>query len=116
MGERGQEAVNAKAVKLGVQRLRLGRRIPVWRRQHFGLPGGRELELHHAVPALGLLYLMREKDRMAVTKMVQQFGASTKGGQRRRPQPHGRLHARSLCRKVMDEDPKYVPFLLHTAQ
>ncbi|WRT67892.1 uncharacterized protein IL334_004866 [Kwoniella shivajii] len=54
--------------------------------------------------ALGLLYLIREKDRMAITKMVQQLGSGGKGS--------GIIkNSMAMCmlirfaRKVMDEDP-----------
>jgi coatomer subunit gamma len=60
--------------------------------------------------ALGLLYVIRQQDRMAVTKMIQQLagGKSGAGGSLKNPM--------ALCMliryaaKVMDEDPKYVPF------
>lgn len=57
--------------------------------------------------ALGLLYLMREKDRMAITKMVQQLGAGAKAGDRgvvRNPMAICMLIR--FARKVMEEDPK----------
>lgn len=59
--------------------------------------------------ALGLLYLIRQQDRMAVTKMIQQFGGTGKAGSAgvlRNPM--------ALCMliryatKVMEEDPKCV--------
>lgn len=54
--------------------------------------------------ALGLLYLMREKDRMAITKMVQQFGAGKSANVIRNPMAICMLIR--FARKVMDEDPK----------
>jgi coatomer protein complex subunit gamma len=57
--------------------------------------------------ALGLLYIMREKDRMAVTKMVQQLGAGGKSGQSsvvRNPMAVCMLIR--FAKKVMDDDPK----------
>lgn len=53
--------------------------------------------------ALGLLYLMREKDRMAITKMVQQFGAGKQATVVRNPMAICMLIR--FARKVMDEDP-----------
>lgn len=57
--------------------------------------------------ALGLLYLIREKDRMAITKMVQQLGASGKGSSIVR-NPMAICMLIRFARKIMDEDPKYV--------
>lgn len=57
--------------------------------------------------ALGLLYVMREKDRMAITKMVQQLGAGSGGKSSsvvRNPMAICMLIR--FARKVMDEDPK----------
>ena len=58
--------------------------------------------------ALGLLYLMREKDRMAVTKMVQQFGAGGKGGNGVVKNPLAICMLIRFARKVMDDDSKSV--------
>jgi coatomer protein complex subunit gamma len=55
--------------------------------------------------ALGLLYVMREKDRMAITKMVQQLGAGGKGASVIR-NPMAICMLIRFARKVMDEDPK----------
>ena len=57
--------------------------------------------------ALGLLYLMREKDRMAITKMVQQLGGGGKGSPVLKS-PLAICMLIRFARKVMDEDPKYV--------
>jgi coatomer protein complex subunit gamma len=57
--------------------------------------------------ALGLLYLIREKDRMAITKMVQQFGGSGKGGSSgvlRNPMAICMLI--KYASRVMEDDPK----------
>lgn len=57
--------------------------------------------------ALGLLYLIREKDRMAITKMVQQLGGSGKGGSSgvlRNPMAICMLIR--YASKVMEDDPK----------
>ena len=59
--------------------------------------------------ALGLLYLIREKDRMAITKMVQQFGGSGKVGSSgvlRNPMAICMLVR--YASKVMEDDPKWV--------
>lgn len=56
--------------------------------------------------ALGLLYLIREKDRMAITKMIQQFGAAGKGGSSIIKSPMAICMLIKFARKVMDEDPK----------
>ncbi|KAK8858695.1 hypothetical protein IAR55_002924 [Kwoniella newhampshirensis] len=54
--------------------------------------------------ALGLLYLIREKDRMAITKMVQQLGSGGKGSSIIR-NPMAMCMLIRFARKVMDEDP-----------
>lgn len=62
--------------------------------------------------ALGLLYAIRQQDRMAVTKMIQGFG--TKGGS------GGTLkNPMAICMliryasKVIEEDPKYTSLIFH---
>lgn len=58
--------------------------------------------------ALGLLYLIRQQDRMAVTKMIQQLGGGKTGS------GTSLKNAMALCMliryaaKVMEEDPKCV--------
>lgn len=58
--------------------------------------------------ALGLLHLIRQQDRMAVTKMIQQLGGGKSGA------GTTLKNAMALCMliryaaKVMEEDPKYV--------
>ena len=56
--------------------------------------------------ALGLLYLIREKDRMAITKMVQQFGPGGKSGSSVVKNPMAICMLIRFARKVMDDDPK----------
>ncbi len=56
--------------------------------------------------ALGLLYVMREKDRMAITKMVQQLGGGGKGSSVIK-NPMAICMLIRFARKVMEEDPKY---------
>ncbi|WVR06443.1 hypothetical protein IAU60_003474 [Kwoniella sp. DSM 27419] len=95
-----QEAVNAKAVSS------FGSSASAY------LSGGSQAG-HQTVPsssyimqyhALGLLYLIREKDRMAITKMVQQLGSGGKGsGIVRNPMAVCMLIR--FARKIMDEDP-----------
>lgn len=55
--------------------------------------------------ALGLLYLIREKDRMAVTKMIQQFGGSGKGSSGVLKNPMALVMLIRYASKVMEEDP-----------
>ncbi|EIW73462.1 hypothetical protein TREMEDRAFT_70972 [Tremella mesenterica DSM 1558] len=55
--------------------------------------------------ALGLLYLIREKDRMAVTKLIQQFGPGAKGASAVVRNPMAICMLARFARKVMDEDP-----------
>ncbi|ORX37310.1 adaptin N terminal region-domain-containing protein [Kockovaella imperatae] len=97
-----QEAVNAKAVSSGGGYANAG-----------GYLGGGSSAGFQAVAsssyimqyhALGLLYLMREKDRMAITKMVQQLGAGGKGSSVVR-NPMAVCMLIRFARKVMDEDP-----------
>jgi coatomer protein complex subunit gamma len=100
-----QEAVNAKAVSGGSGFSAGG---------YFGgssshagfqaIPSTSYIMQYHA---LGLLYVIREKDRMAVTKMIQQFGGSGKGGSSgvlRNPMAICMLIR--YASKVMEEDPK----------
>nr|XP_019004112.1 coatomer subunit gamma [Kwoniella mangroviensis CBS 8507]OCF67573.1 coatomer subunit gamma [Kwoniella mangroviensis CBS 8507] len=54
--------------------------------------------------ALGLLYLIREKDRMAITKMVQQLGSNGKSNNIIK-NPMAMCMLIRFARKVMDEDP-----------
>lgn len=62
--------------------------------------------------ALGLLYLIRQQDRMAVTKMIQQLGGGKNGS------GTTLKNAMALCMliryaaKVMEDDPKYVYLVL----
>ncbi|KAJ9113093.1 hypothetical protein QFC20_001980 [Naganishia adeliensis] len=55
--------------------------------------------------ALGLLYLIREKDRMAVTKMIQQFGGNGKGSSGILKNPMAIVMLIRYASKVMEEDP-----------
>jgi len=58
--------------------------------------------------ALGLLYLMRNQDRMAVTKMIQQLGGGKSGaGSTLKSAPALCMLIRYAA-KIMEEDPKSV--------
>lgn len=61
--------------------------------------------------ALGLLYLIRQGDRMAVTKMIQQL-SGTKGSSGILRSPNAICMLIRFAAKVMEDDPKYVVLLL----
>lgn len=61
--------------------------------------------------ALGLLYLIRQQDRMAVTKMIQQFGGG-KGVTNTLKNPMALCMLVRYAAKIMEEDPKYVVSLI----
>lgn len=96
-----QEAVNAKAVTsgggYGSSYLGGGSQAGFQ-----AVPSSSYIMQYHA---LGLLYVMREKDRMAITKMVQQLGAGGKGSSVIR-NPMAICMLIRFARKVMEEDPK----------
>lgn len=56
--------------------------------------------------ALGLLYLIRQQDRMAVTKMIQQLGGGKSGAGTVLKNPMALCLLIRYAAKVMDEDPK----------
>ena len=58
--------------------------------------------------ALGLLYLMRQQDRMAVTKMIQQLGGGKTGSGTVLKNPMALCMLIRYASKVMEEDPKCV--------
>lgn len=58
--------------------------------------------------ALGLLYVIRQQDRMAVTKMIQQLGGGKSGAGSPLKNPMALCMLIRYAAKVMDEDPKYV--------
>ena len=70
---------------------------------HQPIPSTSYITQYHA---LGLLYLIRQQDRMAVTKMIQQLGGGKSGA------GTSLKNAMALCMliryaaKVIDEDPK----------
>lgn len=56
--------------------------------------------------ALGLLYLIRQQDRMAVTKMIQQLGGGKSGAGTTLKNPMALCMLIRYAAKVMEEDPK----------
>jgi len=56
--------------------------------------------------ALGLLYLIRQQDRMAVTKMIQQLGGGKSGAGSVLKNPMALCMLIRYAAKVMEEDPK----------
>jgi coatomer subunit gamma len=56
--------------------------------------------------ALGLLYLMRQQDRMAVTKMIQQLGGGKSGAGTTLKNPMALCMLIRYAAKVLEEDPK----------
>lgn len=65
--------------------------------------------------ALGLLYVIRQQDRMAVTKMIQQLGGGKSGAGSSLKNPMALCMLIRYAAKVMDEDPKCVdmPLLIN---
>ena len=62
--------------------------------------------------ALGLLYFIRQQDRMAVTKMIQQLGGGKSGAGTTLKNPMALCMLIRYAAKVMEEDPKCVYVLL----
>lgn len=58
--------------------------------------------------ALGLLYLIRQQDRMAVTKMIQQLGGGKSGSGTTLKNPMALCMLIRYAAKVIEEDPKCV--------
>lgn len=58
--------------------------------------------------ALGLLYLIRQQDRMAITKMIQQLGGGKTGSGTVLKNPMALCMLIRYAAKVMEEDPKCV--------
>ena len=69
------------------------------------LPSTSYITQYHA---LGLLYLIRQHDRMAVTKMIQQLGGGKSGVASVLKNPMALCMLIRYGAKIMDEDPKYV--------
>ena len=61
--------------------------------------------------ALGLLYLIRQQDRMAVTKMIQQLGGGKSGAGTTLKNPMALCMLIRYASKVIEEDPKCVGLL-----
>ena len=62
--------------------------------------------------SLGLLYAIRQQDRMAVTKMIQQLGGGKSGAGTTLKNPMALCMLIRYAAKVMEEDPKCVLRLL----
>jgi len=62
--------------------------------------------------ALGLLYLIRQQDRMAVTKMIQQLGGGKSGTGTTLKNPMALCMLIRYASKAMEDDPKYASFIL----
>ena len=60
--------------------------------------------------ALGLLYVIRQQDRMAITKMIQQLGGGKSGAGTTLKNPMALCMLIRYAAKVMEEDPKLVHF------
>lgn len=56
--------------------------------------------------ALGLLYLIRQQDRMAITKMIQQLGGGKTGAGTTLKNPMALCMLIRYAAKVLEEDPK----------
>ncbi|THV06534.1 Coatomer, gamma subunit [Dendrothele bispora CBS 962.96] len=66
------------------------------------IPSSSYITQYHA---LGLLYLMRQQDRMAVTKMIQQLGGGKSGAGTTLKNPMALCMLIRYAAKVMEEDP-----------
>jgi coatomer protein complex subunit gamma len=69
------------------------------------IPSSSYITQYHA---LGLLYLIRQQDRMAVTKMIQQLGGGKSGAGTSLKNPMALCMLIRYASKVMEDDPKYV--------
>jgi coatomer protein complex subunit gamma len=84
---------------------------------YLGFGGGSQPSGAQALPstsyitqyhALGLLYLIRQQDRMAIIKMIQQLGGGKSGAGTTLRNPMALCMLIRYAAKVMEEDPKYV--------
>ncbi len=73
------------------------------------LPSTSNITQYHA---LGLLYLIRQQDRMAIIKMIQQLGGGKSGAGTTLRSPMALCMLIRYAAKVIEEDPKYVTFLV----
>ena len=69
------------------------------------IPSASYITQYHA---LGLLYLIRQQDRMAVTKMIQQLGGGKTGAGTTLKNPMALCMLIRYAAKVLEEDPKFV--------
>ena len=69
------------------------------------IPSTSHITQYHA---LGLLYAIRQQDRMAVTKMIQQLGGGKSGAGTTLKNPMALCMLIRYAAKVMEEDPKCV--------
>jgi len=69
------------------------------------IPSSSYITQYHA---LGLLYLIRQQDRMAVTKMIQQLGGGKSGAGTTLKNPMALCMLIRYAAKVVEDDPKYV--------
>jgi len=74
------------------------------------LPSTSHITQYHA---LGLLYLIRQQDRMAIIKMIQQLGGGKSGAGTTLRNPMALCMLIRYAAKVMEEDPKYVSPIVH---
>jgi coatomer protein complex subunit gamma len=65
--------------------------------------------------ALGLLYLIRQQDRMAVTKMIQQFGGGKGGSGSTLKNSMAICMLVRFAAKIIEDDPKYVVVAIYTS-
>jgi coatomer protein complex subunit gamma len=65
--------------------------------------------------AIGLLYLIRQQDRMAVTKMIQQFGGGRGGSGVTLKNSMALCMLVRYAAKIMEDDPKYAIHIFLTA-
>ena len=78
---------------------------------HQALPSTSFIAQYHA---LGLLYLIRQQDRMAITKIIQQLGGGKSGAGTMLKNSMALCMLIRYAAKVMEEDPKSVTsFLLY---
>lgn len=73
------------------------------------IPSSSYITQYHA---LGLLYLIRQQDRMAVTKMIQQLGGGKSGAGTTLKNPMALCMLIRYAAKIVEDDPKYVILLI----
>ncbi|KAF9780088.1 coatomer subunit gamma [Thelephora terrestris] len=104
-----QEAVNSKSSTSLFGSSASGGYLTAW-----GGSAGQQTSGYQAVPstsyitqyhALGLLYLIRQQDRMAITKMIQQLGGGKTGAGTTLKNPMALCMLIRYAAKVLEEDP-----------